>query len=284
LKKRHLLLALGLVMVIAGLLALPKERSIKLKEKARDYASPIYRFTDWVGSFYRNVDTGLQTLEAAQVEAKRLKAANAELETRNSLLQDLSKENDRLREMLEFKKASQFKLLPCRVISRDHSSWWSVVTINRGWKDNQTLKESEGIVSDLPVVSPRGLVGKTGGVSYETTEVILMVDENCKIAATVENSGSQGIVVGEGTLDSGKPKARMRFIPKNAEMAVGERVFTSGLGGIFPPGLMIGTVAELPPLSGSRSFGLYREAIIDPVVDLSQLDELFLVVGARGKP
>lgn len=271
-------------MVIAGLLALPKERSIKLKEKARDYASPIYRFTDWVGSFYRNVDTGLQTLEAAQVEAKRLKAANAELETRNSLLQDLSKENDRLREMLEFKKASQFKLLPCRVISRDHSSWWSVVTINRGWKDNQTLKESEGIVSDLPVVSPRGLVGKTGGVSYETTEVILMVDENCKIAATVENSGSQGIVVGEGTLDSGKPKARMRFIPKNAEMAVGERVFTSGLGGIFPPGLMIGTVAELPPLSGSRSFGLYREAIIDPVVDLSQLDELFLVVGARGKP
>jgi rod shape-determining protein MreC len=234
LKKRHLLLALGLVMVIAGLLALPKERSIKLKEKARDYASPIYRFTDWVGSFYQNVDTGLQTLEAAQVEAKRLKAANAELETRNSLLQDLSKE--------------------------------------------------KGIVSDLPVVSPRGLVGKTGGVSYETTEVILMVDENCKIAATVENSGSQGIVVGEGTLDSGKPKARMRFIPKNAELAVGERVFTSGLGGIFPPGLMIGTVAELPPLSGSRSFGLYREAIIDPVVDLSQLDELFLVVGVRGKP
>jgi rod shape-determining protein MreC len=265
-------------MVIAALLALPHDTSAAIKQGARRYAAPLFRLTDWASSFYRKVDYGLQTLEQAQAEAKRLRTENAELTARSLLFQDVSKENDRLREMLEFKKASQFKLLACRVISRDHSNWWNVVTINRGWKD------TEGLVSDLPVVSPRGLVGKTGIVSYETTEVILMVDENCKIAATVETSGNQGIVVGEGTLENGRPRARMRFIPKNADLAVGERIFTSGLGGIFPPGLMIGTIVELPPLSGSRSFGLYREAILDPVVELAQLDELFLVLGVRGKP
>jgi rod shape-determining protein MreC len=275
-KKRYWFLGVGLLVIIIFLLTLPQEVAEDIKQRVRRVASPIFVFADWVSSFYQNVDTGLQTLEQAQLEVKRLKAENAELRARNMLLQDLSKENDRLREMVGFMKASRFKLLPCHVISRDHSNWWSMVTIDLGWK-------TEGLVSDLPVVSPRGLVGKTGSVYEDHTEVILMVDENCKIAATVENSGNHGIVVGDGTLSGGKPRARMRFLPKDAELAVGERVFTSGLGGIFPPGLMIGTIVEVVPLSGSRSFGLYREVVVDPVVDLSQLNELFLVTGMQDK-
>ncbi|MDE1171391.1 MAG: rod shape-determining protein MreC [Verrucomicrobium sp.] len=110
------------------------------------------------------------------------------------------------------------------------------------------------------------------------TEVILMINQNCKISATVENSHNQGVVVGMGAPAEGSPRVRMDFLPRSAQLAIGERVFTSGLGGVFPPGLFLGTIIEAPPLNAGRNFGLYREAVIDPALDLTSLDELFIIL------
>jgi rod shape-determining protein MreC len=73
----------------------------------------------------------------------------------------------------------------------------------------------------------------------------------------------------------------MKYIDRNAVVAVGEIVRTSGLGGVFPPGLPIGTVIEAPQLSAAVNFGLYKEAVIEPIVDLSRLNELFIIVGTK---
>jgi rod shape-determining protein MreC len=121
-------------------------------------------------------------------------------------------------------------------------------------------------------------------VSTAVTEIILLLNENCKIAGTAENSRDQGIIVGQGVLEGNKAIARMKFLPRSAAIAPGERVLTNGLGGVFPPGLLIGIVSEVPPLNSTSNFGLYREAVIEPAVDMSQLDELFVVLGARATP
>ncbi len=262
------------VLVVLGLSQSPKTQE-KMRHVAYEVSTPALSFFSKIKGFFTRVDSGLQTLQEAQAEAIKLREENARLQTEINLLHDLSKENDRLREMLGFKTDSLFKLLPCRVISRDPSSWWNSVQINRGWYDDKNLEK------DMPVVSPRGVIGKTSVVNDRYTEVLLIVDENCKIAASIQGSNAQGIVVGDSNYQEGRPRARMKFIDRAANIAVGELVYTSGLGGVFPQGLLIGTVAEVPKLKDTTAAGLYQEAIIDPAVDLRQLDELFIIIGAK---
>jgi rod shape-determining protein MreC len=275
LKKSYVFIALALLIIVIIGATLSPGAVTTFRQWALTAVAPAVQFSDWVRSLYSDVNAGLTTLDAAQAEVVKLRSENARLATENSYLIDLRKENNRLREMLGFKQASQYRLMTARVVSRDPSNWWNTVMINRGWSDDENL------TPDLPVVTPRGIVGKTGTVSRSVTEVILMVNENCKISCVIEGSREQGIIVGEGVAAEGKPKARMKFIARNAEIAVGERVFTSGLGGVFPSGLLLGTIEMVPPLSASENFGLYREAVLDTAVDPSQLDELFVVIGAK---
>ncbi len=234
-----------------------------------------YSIADRVRVVFADMDEGLQTMKWYQREVVRLKSENVRITTENTYYRNFTQENNRLREMLNFKNASPYKLQACRVVGRDPANWWNSLSINVGWSDDA------GIVSDLPVVTPRGVVGKTGVVWPSVTEVILIVNSNCKVAGALETSRERGIVVGEGAKAKGTPQAKMKFIARDAQLGVGERVFTSGLGGVFPPGLFLGTVAEVPPLSSSLNFGLYREIRVDPALDLTQLDELFVIVGSR---
>jgi rod shape-determining protein MreC len=162
------------------------------------------------------------------------------------------------------------------VISREPSSWWDTVQVNVGWHDDPDLAK------DQPVVSPRGVVGKTGTVSRDVTDVILMVNQNCSISAVVEGTHDQGIVQGEGNFDEGKPRVKVNYLPKDSQVTVGQFVVTSGLGPYFPAGLRLGTIVGVPPVQNDYpTFGLYREAVIEPTADLNQLDELFIVLGPK---
>ncbi|MDR1191831.1 MAG: rod shape-determining protein MreC [Verrucomicrobiales bacterium] len=263
------------VLLAIGGFFLPKSAQPAVEQVSIESTSPIWRSLDWVKQWWRNTKDGFQSAEKLQETNRRLATENARLATENALLAGLEGENARLREMLAFKNDSEFKLLPARVIERDPSSWWNVIKINRGWSDDPTL------TVDQPVVSPRGIVGKTGAVGKYATNVILLVDENCKISTVSESSQARGITIGATTLNSGVPLCRMTFVPRETPLAVGERVFTSGLGGIFPPNLLIGTVKEAPPGSAAVNFGLYREGLIEPAVDLNSLEEVFIITGGK---
>lgn len=273
--QKYIFTFLALAILVGFGLAQSESSQRWLRKTALTISSPAIQGFSSVRGFFTKVDSGLQTLQEAQTEVNKLREEKAQLAMEVAVQRDLSKENDRLREMLGFKTESQFKLLPCRVISRDPSSWWNTVQINRGWDDDNNLQK------DMPVVSPRGVIGKTSEVGRNITEVILLVDENCKIAATIQGSNAQGIVVGDSNYQEGRPRARMKFIDRNANIAVGELVFTSGLGGVFPQGLLVGTVAEVPKIKDSTVAGLYQEAIIDPAVDLRDLQELFIIIGVK---
>jgi rod shape-determining protein MreC len=114
------------------------------------------------------------------------------------------------------------------------------------------------------------------------TDVILMVNQNCSISATVDGTHDQGIVKGQGNFEEGKPRVLVDYLPKDSQVGVGQFIVTSGLGPYFPAGLRLGTVIEVPPVKNEYpTFGLYREAVIEPTADLNQLDELFIVLGPK---
>jgi rod shape-determining protein MreC len=272
---RNVVIGLILLLLVIGGLSLSQDTTYWLRERAMSVMSIPIGWIDSLRQLSSEVDTSLQTLKSAQEEAGRLRVENTKLELEKSILNKLSEENSRLREMLNFKESSPLNLLPARVVSRDPSSWWSTVQINHGWANDPNIKP------DMPVVTPRGIVGKTGVVSRNLSQVILLADENCKIAARIDGSSAHGIVVGEGQSDLGKPLVRMKYIDPNAEIGPGQVVLTSGLGDVFPADLVIGTILRVEEPQSGRAYGQYREAVIEPNVDLNHLTELFVVQGMQ---
>jgi rod shape-determining protein MreC len=270
--------------VVAGILSafslacilLPDAATQSLRKGAMNVLGPMLRTADKPVSFFSTMDSKLKTLDQAQAEVAKLRQQVATLTVQNQVLTDKTVENARLREMLGFRQASPYRLRACRVISRAPSSWWDTVQVNVGWQDDPDLAK------DQPVVSPRGVVGKTGTVSRDTTDVILMVSQNCSISAYVEGTHDHGVVKGQGNFEEGKARVMLDYLPKESTVAPGNFIVTSGLGPYFPAGLRLGTVVEVPPLNNEYpTFGLYRQAKIEPTADLNQLDELFVVLGPK---
>src|SRR6187399_2972276 len=181
-----------------------------------------------------SVRSGLKSLDELEHENAALNVENRELRATNQALRDVEHEVNRLRHALNYRERSVFKLIAAEIVARDSSSWWRTMTINRGKNDH--------IETDMPVVTDEGLVGKTTTVGDSISIVLLISDENCRVAATVEGSKEQGIVLGERVNASVTPGLDLNFLTKQAALQPGMKVYTSGVGGVFPSGLLIGTV------------------------------------------
>ncbi len=279
--KRKVLMTLFLVGMVMALFFLSPEN-------ARDYARKtvmgwfhgFFESADRARSFVDSISSGRVTVEQLQAEVEEMRMKVSRLETENAYFRELLTENARLREMLNFKRASSFQLLAAKVTGRDPSTWWQSVIVNRGWKDVAEIPGAN-IDRDLPVISPRGVVGKTGQAMGNETEVTLIFSENCKISVATEGSNVQGIVKGGGVTNDGRPLLTMTYINRDAQIAPGERLFTTGLGGTFPAGLYVGSVQEVLPLKKSENFGLYLEAIVDPAIDPAKIDDLFIILKTK---
>jgi rod shape-determining protein MreC len=267
----------GVVILLIAILGyfLPTEAKDTVNQWSTNFFSPVWRSVGWVKDTTGEVVGDVKTLEQLKENNNLLKKENAKLLTNQSQFRAIQIENARLKEMLGFKQSKPYELIACRVIERDPSNWWNAVIVNRGYKD------SEEISSDQPVVSPRGVIGKTGTVGPYTTRVILLIDENCKVSVVTENSRARGIVQGDTTVNGGDPYCKINFVDRNTPFAVGERLFTTGLGGTFPANLLIGTISEAPPLSADRNFGLFRDGRVQPTADLNNLEELFIITGVK---
>ena len=260
-----ILIVLGLVAVVM----VPGEDADGLKARVRERLAPVFEGVAGLESRVDLVGEKLKRAQRLERENEDLRLANAKLIAENNTLRSFERENAELRQALKYKEVSRFELVPAKVIAREPSTWWQYVTINRG--------ERDGVEMNQAVVSTQGLVGKIASVSATTAKVVLLGDENCRVAATLEGTNEQGIIIGQPT-EMGSVQCRMTFISRTATIDVGQLAFTSGLGGVFPQGLRIGEVTQLVPLRDTGGHGLYREVIIQPSADLSKLDLLFVVL------
>ncbi len=246
--------------ILGYFLSFGADTTRKFQAKIYQILAPFFTTGSGLQKQITSVRTGLKSLEELEKENASLRVDNRQLRATNSALRDVEHEVNRLRHALNYRERSVFKLIPAEVVTRDASTWWHTVTINRGKEDH--------IETDMPVVTDEGLVGKTTTVSNTISIVLLVTDENCKVAASVEGTREQGIVSGERVSD-------LNFLTKQANLQPGQKAYTSGVGGVFPSGLFIGTVKSF------RARELDGQAKLAPAVDLSHLEDVFVVTGRK---
>jgi rod shape-determining protein MreC len=211
---------------------------------------------------------GMKKLNELDAENKQLRVEIDELRATDQTLQGLAAENNQLRRALQFRERSTFKLVAARIIARDAATWWSTIKVDKGSND--------GVVPDQPVLTEDGLVGKTTVVAKNASTVLLISDENCGVSATVEGTRERGMVRGTRTSTATAPDLTLDFLSKLADLKPGQKVYSSGVGGVFPSGVLVGEVKkfEVEPLEGTAS--------VVPAVDLSTIEDVFIVTrGAK---
>jgi rod shape-determining protein MreC len=266
--RRYNLIAVGIfLLAVAGLFALSPRNTRIVQSKFLGFIAPFLKTGSSLQLKWIGLREGLKTLPQLEQENTQLRVELKQLKATNQLLNDLGVENNKLRRALEYRERSVFKLVPARIIARDAATWWSTVKIDKG--------SADGVQPDMPVLTEDGLVGKTTLVADSACTVLLISDENCKVAATVEGTREQGIVKGERTSTAAMPDLSLNFISKNADLKAQQKVYSSGVGGVYPSGVLIGVVKnfEVRPLDGY--------ATVIPAVDLTTLEDVFIVTGKK---
>jgi rod shape-determining protein MreC len=257
-RKETLLYLSAFVLLSLVLLVLPQQ--VK-----SDISGFVYRFT--YGPFYA-LGSHIQELEGVREENKKLHRKVMEFSLKNFWLEEERLENRRLRELLDFRSELEYKVIPADLVGAEPNRRHFSVLINKG--------SDEGIRRNMPVVNMHGLVGKTVDVSPHTSVVQLMIDPSFRVSALDQRSRVYGIIrPGSGfslTLDN---------VPLTEDIEVGDGVISSGLGGIFPAGIKIGTVIAVETQKTlSRedySFGIFKRISVRPSVDPSSLEEVFVM-------
>jgi len=208
----------------------------------------------------------LQEIGRLRTENARLRAENARLREENARLGAAAQESGRLRALLGFKEQQPYRTVAARVVGRDPSHWFSTILVDRG--------SADGIARNDPVVTSDGLVGhviETGGA---WSRVLLILDPRSAVGVLVERSREAGVAGGQGGA-----ALRVTYLSRDAEVHPGDRVITSGLGQIYPPGLVVGTITGVTRAAG----GLFQEATLRPAADLDHLEDVLVIIrGPRG--
>ena len=200
-------------------------------------------------------------LVGVREECDRLKGmlAKAEMERSRYLESELACQ--RLEELLEVKSEVSRRLLSAQVTGLDPSGWSKTIIINKGTKD--------GVARGMAVIASGGIVGHVIKDFDWSAQVLLAVDRSSAIDALVQRTRFRGIVEGETN-----EACRFKYVVRKADVKIGDTVVSSGLDGLFPKGLPVGTVSEISrPVSG-----LFQEVKVRPFVNFTRLEEVLVVL------
>lgn len=172
-------------------------------------------------------------------------------------------ENTTLKEFVGLKeKYGEYETIPAYVIDRDISNYSEIIIINVGEKD--------GIKEDMTVIADKGLVGHVISVTDHTAKVQTIIDTSSTVSSTISTS-RDGIIV-RGTLED-KTTLKATYIPTDANIIQGDSVETSGLGGIYPKGIHIGTIKQVVNTKNI----IDRYALVETAVDFSKIETVLVI-------
>lgn len=199
---------------------------------------------------------------ALAVENQRLREQVAVLEQENATLRETKIDNDRLRGDLGFVRTTSARPLAADVIARRPDPKFDTLLIARGSRS--------GVRPHSVVVTRYGLVGRVMDVTPDTASVLMLTDQNAGVGARVQRAASRAVGVCKG---NNTRLVLMVYLPVDADIRSGDVIVTSGLGGIYPPGLVIGTVVDVRADEGSS----LKSARVRPRVDVDRLEEVYVL-------
>ena len=198
-----------------------------------------------------------------QEENEKLKQKNSELEQSLRELEIIKSENNTLKEYVNLKeKYNEFQTVPAYVINKDISNYNDTIIINVGSKD--------GVAVNMPVISEKGLVGHIISVTESTAKVQTIIDTASTTSCLITTS--RDMIIAKGTLNSSST-LKATFIPTNATILEGDKIETSGLGGIYPKGIHIGTIKKVVNTKNITD----RYAMIETAVNFEKLETVLVI-------
>ena len=252
-KKKQLinfLLSVLLVLVLASLIPILRAPLLKTFKFPFSLLTLLRREAGGIIFYHRNLIQNERLNEEVNFLKQKLNEWN-----------EVYQENIRLKNLLSFKQKSAYKVIVAGIIGRSPDNWSSVVIINKG--------RFNGIKRGMVVITYLGLAGRVIETQETSSQIMLINDPNISVSAIDQRSRWEGLV--QGTLGG---SLVMRYLSRESDIRAGDKIITSGLTGIYPKGLLIGSVVEI----GEEFSGLSRYAIIKPAVNLSSIEEALIII------
>jgi len=221
---------------------------------------PVQRGLEWAGAGVFRTIEGHWALKQVKEKTNQCVLELEEMKSQIYLLQEMQLENQRLRELLSYTRATSEAEIVSRVIGINPSPHFLSFRMDRG--------ERDGVRVDMPVITPAGVVGRVVRTIVHASDAMLVSDPRSNLAAIVQRSRVRATLVGAG---GGKP-LRVSNVLRTDDVVEGDVLLTSGTDGIFPPGLMVGTLRNI-----QRGTGMFLSAELELSADLRRLEEVLIL-------
>lgn len=231
--------------------------------------TPVNRVLYSVAGSIDNMFTSASQAGEYRVMYEEAQSKITELENQVREIDELRTENDRLRAILGFQEYNrQFETVAGQIVAKEPGNMYSDLKVNRG--------KNNGISKDDVVITDKGLVGYVSEVGDTWCNVRTVIDPSSSVGCIAGRTGDRAIVEGSTELvDSGC--CNMLYLAKDASVTIGDSVETSGLGSIYPEGIMIGKITKITP----DVQGLYNQATVEASVDFDKIREVLIIVGNK---
>ena len=224
---------------------------------------PIQSGITYIKNKITGNDNYFATMDYLKEENERLKQENIEFEEALRKLEIIQAENSTLKEYLNLTdQYKSFETVPAYIISKDVSNYSAVFVINVG--------SNYGVKENMTVISAEGLVGHVISVTKDTAKVQILKDSSNVVSATLENS--KDTVICRGTLNGNELKAT--YVSTDTVLTEGEKLYTSGMGGIYPKGIYIGTIKKINETKNITQ----RSFITEAAVDFDNLETVLVII------
>ena len=189
------------------------------------------------------------------------------LEAENSTLLEFENENRRLSQLLGLSREQGLKGVAAEVVGYNPSAWVKAITLNKG--------SNQGVAMGMPVLAGNGLVGQVISVARNVSRALLIIDHGSGVDAIVQGSRARGVIGG-----AGEDGCEMRYVNRDDQVKVGDRVITSGMDQVYPKGMFIGVVSEVNTAQGD----LFLNIAVKPAVDFSKLESVLIAQSTPLEP
>ena len=227
------------------------------------FVMPVQNGLVYIKNKIQGNSTFFSDITTLKEENEKLKEKNSELEKSLRDKEIIKSENETLKEYVNLKdKYTEYSTVPAYIINKDTSNYSDILVINVGAND--------GIKVDMAVIANEGLVGHVISVTDSTAKVQTLLDTASAVSSVVGSSRDNIIV--RGTLDN-KKMLKATYIPTSASLLEGDKIETSGLGGIYPKGIIIGTIKEINNTKNLTN----RYAMVEPAVNFNKIETVLVI-------
>lgn len=261
-----IIVATIVALIVIGIFGAANRRTSVAENVGGTVTVPVQSAATGIGGWFKGLFGHFGDVKALKEATETLRNENTALQKQINDMQGLKNENEDLKRMLGLKEKSvNISMVAASVGAMDPSNWYSSFTINIG--------KNEGVERNQPVVdSNRYLVGQVSEVGENWAKVITILDPQSSIGGYIRRSKEIGIVEGNSELRYNK-MCRLSYIARDTDIQKGDFIETSGLGGVFPRGLIIGTVSDIYDDNTTMS----RIANIKPLADIAKVSNVFVV-------